>query len=328
MATSKSDYKIHCLSVALSPITHAKGVSGNESLVMREPVVTGRGIQWLPCLSGNAIRHRCVREPGWRWLIELWGLSGKLTLPQLNYAFHGGNLTEGGGRENTRRLADMQRFFPLSRLMGGCLPDQVIPGSLDVWRGRLVCEENRAWLQADLPDECVLPTERFRPGEAFVTGYQYTRGDVRKTAIDVMPDEVPVELQRSENRDGKSNLMLFAGQAVTTGSCFLHGFTLKHCSTLELGALLLSLRWWQAAGGTIGGQAARGHGRLHTSILGESHEDAVVEYFDYCATVRDEAAAWLDEAFAVKVGKKPVAKGGKQGKKDTEPTLLPEETPA
>lgn len=303
---STETYRVHCLSEAVSPITHMAGSSGNESIVMREPVITDKGVVWIPKLTGNALRHRAVREPGWRYLIDRYELGGKLSLPQLNYAFHGGALTEGGGRENTRRITDMQRIFPLSRLVGGCLPDQIISGSLDTWHGRLVCEENRAGLVADLPNGWELPKEPLRSAEHFVTGYQSTRGDASKSAINLLPIETDGELLRGENRDGKSNLMIFAGQAVTTGACFLHGFLLKHVSHLEFGALLWSLKLWGDVGNTIGGAAARGHGRLSTSIYtGEDDGEAAIEaYLSHVDASKDEAIAWLTDAFAPRVARK------------------------
>lgn len=300
--SASADYRVVCLSETLSPCTHAKGTAGNESLIAREPVVTARGVAYVPCLSGNAIRHRCVREPGMRWLVGEYGLRGTLTLQQLNFAFHGGNLTEGGGRENTARIADFQRLFPLGRLLGGTLPDQILAGSLQVWRGALVCEENRGYLETVVGDE-MLPS-RLRPAESFVSGWQYTRGDAAKTAADLLPKDSPAV-------DAPSNLMIFSGQAVTRGAAFLHGFTLPHVSTLELGALLWSLSLWQAAGGTIGGQAARGHGRLAIAYLeidGIDGQAAIDAYLDHAWAAKADAVAWLTDVFAPRA-EKPAKKG-------------------
>ena len=285
------DYTVVCLSEAISPITHMSRSEGNESLVAREPVVTPRGVGWVPVLSGNAIRHRCVREPGMRWLIAQYGLSGKLTLAQLNFLLHGGNLTQGGGRENTRRIAEWQRLFPLGRLLGGCLPDQVLAGSLQCWRGTLVCEENRPWLALVL-NGC-MPEERLRPAESFVSEYQYTRGDASKTAADLHPTDA--------GEDVNSQLMIMGGQLVLSGAVFVHGFTMPHVGSVELGALLWSLSLWQAQGGTIGGQGARGHGRLKMSVLADGGETdyqaAIDEYLGYTRSTRDEAVAWLEAVF-------------------------------
>lgn len=285
------NWNVFCLSEAVSPITHMAGVAGNESLVMRGPVVTPRGVRWVPCLSGNAIRHRLVREPGVRWLIDQLGLRGNLTLPQLNYLFHGGNLTQGGGREDTRRIADMQRLFPLLRLLGGSLPDQIIPGSLLAQQGLLVCEENRQTLTAVLPAGWELPSEALRPAESFVSGYQYTRGDARK-----QPGLAPID----EQKEGDSNLMIFSGQQVTRGSFFVHGFTLQYCSELELGALLLSLDLWEQGGGTVGGQGARGHGKLRTWLHIDGDASGALEtYRAHVDAHADDCRRWLNGAFGV-----------------------------
>lgn len=289
-------YRVFCLSEAIAPITHMARTAGNEAIVAREPVITPYGIAWVPVLSGNALRHRLVREPGARWLIERYGLAGKLTLSQLNFMLHGGNLTEGGGREDTARIAAMQRLFPLLRLVGGSLPDQILAGSLLVGRGTLVCQENAAALASLLPDGWTLPDVPLRSAEHFVSGYQYTRGDGRKSASALLTE--------TNGESADSNLMIFAGQAVTRGACFLHTFTLQHVSDLELGALLWSLRLWHAAGGTVGGQGARGHGRLSTAIYCDADADGAVDaYLAHADTVRDEAVAWLNAAFAAKTDK-------------------------
>jgi len=299
-----ANYDIFCLSEAAAPITHMSRSEGNESIVAREPVITDRGVMWVPMLSGNAIRHRCVREPGARWLIDAYDLRGKLTLPQLNFLLHGGNLTEGGGRENLRRIADMQRIFPLLRMLGGTLPDQILAGSLLVWRGCLVCQENRETIASMLPEDWLLPDHALRTAETFVSGYQYTRMDAERTALDLLPEQ-DGEIPCGENRDGKSNQMIFAGQAVMRGSLFVHGFTIQHGSELEAGALLHSLQMWQQQSGTIGGHGARGHGRLTMAVHLEGDQDALVgAYQEHALAVRDDAAAWLNEAFAARTEKK------------------------
>ena len=218
------DYKVVCLSECFAPITHMARSEGNYQIIAREPVVTPRGVTHVPYLSGNAIRHRMVREPGFRWLSAEYGLHGKLTLQQLNFLFHGGNLTEGGAPENTRRIADFQRLFPLGRLLGGCLPDQVLAGSLQCWRGTLVCEENRPALAHMVGDH--LPELRLRPAESFVSNYQYTRGDAAKNGLDLAPADLDGEID--------SNLMIFSGQNVLSARSFVHGFSLPHVDVTEL----------------------------------------------------------------------------------------------
>lgn len=278
-----NSYKIECLSEAVSPLTHNSGTSGNESMVARELVHCSRGQVMVPFLSGNALRHRCVREPMALWLIDRYGLKGKLSLPQLNFLLHGGNLTESTASENTARIAQMHELWPMIRLCGGSLPDQILAGAMDVWRGVLVCEENRETLSSYLADGQLLSSERF------ISSYQYTRGDAKKTGLIHQTDDLP------------SNLMIYSGQCVAKGAMFLHGFLLKHVNEIELGCLLLSLRLWQSNGGTIGGNSRIGHGRLKTFLIDIVDDDLIVKnYVDYVDSVRDRSVQWLNDVFTPK----------------------------
>jgi len=311
------DRSIICLSEAVSPITHMSGASGNEAIVSREPVVTPSGVQHVPYLSGNAIRHRMVRAPGWRRLIGEMGLGGRLSLSQLNFLMHGGSLTEGGPSEDLRRIVDWQRLFPLGRLLGGCLPDQILAGTLQVDRGTLACRENARVLEHDAPE--AVAGLRLRPASSFVGGYQYTRGSAAKAMADaVEPDAEP---------PASSNLMIFSGEHVVAGAMFVHGFRVAHAEPVELGALLTSLDLWAEAGGTIGGMSARGHGRLRTWIVAGVDEaeagDARAAYAAHVEAVKGEATAWLEAAFAPRAraarGKTPRAKAEPAREGDPEP---------
>jgi len=291
---------INCISEAVGPITHMSGTAGNEGIVAREPVHTERGVMMIPFLSGNALRHRCIREPMAKWLIDRYGLRGNLSLMQLNFLLHGGNLTMSTAHENTRRIAELKEFWPMLRLLGGALPDQILTGALDVWRGTLICEENRDSLNKTLGN---LPERRLLSSERFLSGYQYTRGDGKKTGLSRERDDLPSE----------TNLMIYSGQAVTRGALFHHGFVLHHVNDVELGCLLLALRLWQLGGGTIGGNARLGHGRLITEYVDFEDSDELVQaYVDHVDRVKDSAVEWLEDAFS----KAALAKE-KKGKKVT-----------
>lgn len=306
-------YRLHLWSECVAPMTHMRGVEGNEALIAREPVDTPAGKRWVPCLSANALRHRLVREPGGLWLIDRLGLKGKLTLKQLNFFLHGGNLTDSTGREDTTRIAEMQELFPLMRLLGGALPDQILKGSLNAWAGMLVCEENRPFLPRNLPAGYNLPAESLKPSEHWVEDYKYTRGDAAKRPGWYDPE--------SRDPEAKSNLMIFAGQQVIRGAVFSHGFEIPHGSDLELGCLLHSLNLWQTTeGGTVGGMASKGHGRLSTVVLGEIDPAPLIAAYEaHVAAHVEPCKAWLDKVFRAKPAKEPKATKGKG--KAVQPTL-------
>jgi hypothetical protein len=302
--------KIHCLSVALSPITHMMGTSGNESVINREPVLYNNDIHYVPVISGNALRHKMVREPGALHLVKICELDGKLNLDQANFLFNGGTLSESSPAENIARIAEMQELLPLIRLLGGSLRNQVICGSLLALRGVLVCEENRATLRKLLPADCTLPDERLRSAEDFIGKFQYTRGDAQKrNDAGRILDGTPAD---------KTQLMIYSGQDVIPGAVFYHGFILQNVSELEIGALLNSLYEWDTMGATIGGSARIGHGKLQTSLWMESGDDLtgdglipgnLVElYRNYTYIERARIADWLNDAFASKSAAKKAAK--------------------
>ena len=290
--------KVHCLSEAQSPITHMMGTSGNEAIINRESVLYDGLVRQVPVLSGNAIRHKMVREPGAMHLIKSCGLEGKLNLDQANYLFNGGNLTESSPTENTAKIAEMQELLPLLRLLGGSLRNQVIGGSLIVGRGILVCEENRETIEKMLPNDFKLPEARLRSCEDFIDQYQYTRGDAKKRK------DAHLIMENVEN--DSSNLMIYSGQSIIPGAMFYHQFILQNISSLEIGALLNSLYEWDEAGATIGGSARIGHGRLQTYFLiemengPEEHSDPkklVESYRGYCETKKSDIANWLFKTF-------------------------------
>lgn len=300
--------KIHCLSETLSPLTHMMGTAGNEAIINREQVYSNGKLREVPVLSGNAIRHRMIREPGAIYLIKQCGLMGKLTIDQANYLLNGGSLTESSTTENLGRIAEMQTLLPLIRLLGGSLKNQVVGGSLYVLRGVLVCEENRPALTKLLPEDISLPESALRSAEDFVAQYQYTRGDASRRANSAQLMEIPEDIG-----DDKSNLMIYSGQAVVPGALWYHGFILQNISPLEVGALLHALQQWEAHGSTIGGQARIGHGQLRMEIYFEDGENffgdelnatqVVADYIKHIDNNKEKIVSWLESSFPRKVKK-------------------------
>lgn len=299
--------KIHCISEALSPLTHMMGVSGNESIINREYVLHDGTMKSIPVISGNAIRHKMVREPGALFLVDTLGLRGKLTIDQANYLFTGGSLSESSISDNLRRIADMQILFPLLRLLGGSLRNQVVGGSLFVLRGVMVCEENRYAIEKSLPDGFSLPEQALKSCEDYVRPYQYTRGEAARRSD-------AGELLDTVDAKADSNLMIYAGQSVIPGALFYHGFVLYNVSRLEIGAMIHSLRRWAENDGTIGGMARIGHGRLNTSIVFEPTEDffggavdadeCASAYVEHVENHAEACVAWLNDAFSAREKKK------------------------
>lgn len=302
-------YKLHLLSEALTILSHSSGVQGNESIVAQESVLYEGRIIKVPVISGNAIRHRCIREPGAHWLVEQIGLYGKLTIDQANYLFNGGSLTESSTSDNLGTIAKMQQLFPLMRLLGGSLRNQVIGGSLFVGRGILVCEENRDRIRKHLPEGFMEGCGALRSAETFLTNYQYTRADPRgqPDAGEMIQTQTSDDLLATPKAEPTTTRMIYSGQGIVPGAVFYHQLVCENVSLVELGALFWSLQQWAKKGGTIGGMARVGHGAMKTAIMLEDAEsffgdkfcpaDLVALYMEHVETHKDECREWLNTTF-------------------------------
>lgn len=281
-------FKVLCLSEAQSPITHMMGSSGNESVLNREPIVVDSTIIYVPVLSGNALRHKALRETGAKYLIDVCDLKGKLSIEQVNFLLHGGNLTQGSQTDDWPGISAMHALSPWLKLLGGSWNNAILPGSVICLRGLLVCDENRQAINNLVPEEYRI-NEPLLSAEAFVAKYQYTRAD-EQTA-----DEE--DLTR----------MIYAGQSVIRGSMWLHGFVCHDDDLLSIGCLLHCLQLWQEHGGIIGGMSGRGHGRLKTQMIGLEGTDinaAVGAYTQHVHEYREAFSSWLHQVFTPKQPKK------------------------
>lgn len=288
--------RVHCLSRVVSPLTHNSGTNGNETIVNQEPVFHDGKIKKIPVISGNALRNRCVREPGAMYLLKEIGLYGNATINQLNFLLNGGSLVKSNASDNMKIIGKMQELLPLSRLLGGCLPSQILHGSLICKRGILVCEENSQQLQSQIPEELQTTTQQLEAAQEFIGSYQYTRGDAKRHK----------DFSRAVNDpeiEGEKSLMIYSGQTIIPGALFYHGFILQNVCQLELGALLQAVELWQDAGSTIGGAARVGHGQLDMSLMIEGDTgwdvtESIAAYKKHVTDTAVEAYEFLNTVFA------------------------------
>jgi len=279
--------KVNLLLEAVTPITHMSGTSGNVALINRETIYHDTEIAHIPFLSGNALRHSMIREPGALYLLDALELRGKITAAQAFFLLNGGSLTKSGQPDKTRVIADMHKYFPLLYLLGGSLPGQIISGSLITGRGILICEENRNRVLSMFSGDEL--RSQIDSAESFITDYQYTRSNtaMRKDGIVESTDEKT-----------ESGLMIYSGQAVVPGAVFAKQDFLTDVSILEMGAYFHALEIWQNKGGVVGGMGRIGHGRVDYHIeLADEHlnmvNDAIQAYTEHMKSNIAEAQAWL-----------------------------------
>jgi len=280
----QSDLTIDLMFEAISPITHMSGTEGNEAVLMREPVAGGGTIASVPVLTGNAIRHRALRQSGYLWMIAKVGLHGTMKAPLANFLINGGAVNKSTRDADLKAVAEGAQLMPLLAMLGGCLPNQIIPGRASVGRGVMACRENQDRLGRMYPDWSE-GIARLRSADDFVGGYQYTRGDAARY------------VETDAATGDPTNLMIFSGESVITGSVFFCRIHLRRPTDLQAGAVLHALSQWDER---IGGQSSRGHGQLDVAGCCSPDVDVPGLIESYVSHIEDKAdaiKAWLQERF-------------------------------
>lgn len=281
----QSDLVIDLMLEAASPITHMSGTEGNEAVLMREPVIADGSVAHVPVLTGNALRHRALRQSGYLWMIASIDMSGKLRSSMANFLLNGGAVSQSTRDADLKGVAEAIELLPLLGMLGGCLPNQIIPGRASVGRAVLACRENAERVSSLFPDWSD-GIGALRPADDFVGGYQYTRGEAsRYVQTDADPQDA-------------SNLMIFSGESVISGAVFFSRMRFRRPTDMQAGAVLHALGLWD---GNIGGQSSRGHGQLHVSarVHGEVEKKSLVSgYVTHVKERGQEIREWLETRFA------------------------------
>lgn len=238
----------------------------------------------IPHVSGNSLRH-AVREHGSRYLLRRLGLlpdrpgRGPLPVGVEMILFNGGNLEHGVKQpSNPYRLArEVREAYPHLDLMGGNLD------AFDLGASRLsvtpwvVCRETREALPEHV---AALPN-------AELSALEYLDGE---GLVRVGLDAAQVPDGGLDDRDPKSaGQMITAFETLAAGTQFWveYGLT-PHTRLVTAGALMAALDEW-AEEPRVGGQSARGYGRVGITWpedletwaadreLYEAHLDAQIE---------------------------------------------------
>jgi len=210
----------------------------------------------VPTVSGNSLRHQCVREPGWHGLAEALGLepglpgAGKIP-PGVEALFsNGGNIQAGvKAPSNQHRLAqDIRAAYPLLDLLGGVTNTFDLGASRLQVAGWVVCREHRDSIgaAADLPAASV-------------------------SIFDLVDD---ITHTRQATRDGLGQMIL-SFEALCPGTQVLVRFLLDdYTQPLTHGAFVAAVERYIQSGPIVGGQRARGFGAMRAEWFGitpESH---------------------------------------------------------
>ncbi len=233
----------------------------------------------VPTVSGNSLRHQLVREPAWLHLCQELGLTeatpGRGPVPPgVEAIFYNGGNIESGAKQpsDTYSLTWRARaLYPSLDLLGGVTDSFDLGESRLRVAGWLVCRENRTALQGspayDLPAATV-------------------------SVFDLLDD---VTLTRQAGRAGLGQ-MIYSFETLCPGAqvlCKLH--LAPHTPRLTRGALVAAVETYLQEDGTLGGQAARGFGRVRGEWLKRPEGDVGCreEYERYLAANRELLLAGL-----------------------------------
>ena len=280
--------EINVIFEAKSPITHNKGIAGNETLLNTISIISKSGNPIsVPCLSGNALRHSLVRAPLASDIIRRGGDKIKANVPLLHFLFSGGALTKGSIGVNTAEINHLKDAVPFIALLGGCSQSDILEGSLKVSPALLIARETDHVTGA-LSPLCA---------RQLTSKYQYTRVD---------PSDKIAKVTKEPNNAGDLQ-MIYSGQAISAGAKFSGRFFIdEFANDATIGAFVWALRH----AGTVGGSARIGHGVVQAFIdIDEAEATKYLGAYEAHMSERiDEVVDALDSMFQFR---EPAKKGKK-----------------
>lgn len=220
--------------IALEPIHHGAGNSGNTQLLRTQDVVLpdGRHAR-VPFISGNSIKHM-IREAGARFALDAMGIEdGSLTKPVTDLLFSGGALTKIGANINLAKGRQLEELFPLLSLCGYSAGNTMTQSKLRVNNLHLVCEEN-TWR---VPDNMQAhPSLALRAGhlrgEEFGTRHESSRRPhVAKMLTSGEKERTEALTQAPEK--GDTAQMIYDYQIILPGAAFWGAMFLDDITDME-----------------------------------------------------------------------------------------------
>jgi len=216
----------------------------------------------LPTYSANGLRHELIREPLLWHLFDRLGLAFDEPLgARTALHYNGGALKRSGSAETFWLRKSIREAYPHLALLSGSTDTFLIGESnlrLQTW---LACRENRQAL-SEVPG----PID----------------GEALPSAFDLL-DRVTLtrHASRLAGQDGVQTAMPFTFETLVPGTVIYARLALTpYAQELEEGALATAVHVFQELDGTLGGQSARGYGRVRAEWIGEGpgHRDAYEDY--------------------------------------------------
>jgi hypothetical protein len=239
-----------------------------------EPGADRARVVEVPAVSGNSLRHEVVREPAWLHLCQHLVLApatpGQGPVPAgVEAVFYNGGNIAAGAKQPTDVYGLSWRIrtrYPSLDLLGGVCDSFDLGESRLAVAGWLICRENREALRGspayDLPAASV-------------------------SVFDLLDD---VTLTRQAGPTGLGQLISACAPRAAAAQVLCRLNLRPYTTPLTRGALVAAVETYLTEDATIGGQAARGFGRVRGEWLvrPEGDADYRADYEEYLAEHRDE----------------------------------------
>jgi len=219
----------------------------------------------VPAISVNSLRHQLVREPAWLHLCHALGFApaargeGEIPIHAEAVFYNGGNIKAGAQQPaNAFFLAgEIRKAYPVLDLLGGTTASFDLGESKLKMSAWIVCAENRAALPESL---------RATPQA--------------QTSVFEMLDNMTHTRQASPGGEGQ---MIYNYEVLVAGTqVYVELVLTPYTTELTRGALAAALLYYAANSRVIGGQSARGHGRMQMTLLTDMPDglDAYLAHLD------------------------------------------------
>jgi hypothetical protein len=272
---------------ALSSISHIGDTFGVNARLRREKIITDRGPEEVPIISGNGLRG-LLRDRGMYHMCRLLGYGlpedvesvgaeeiskSGMSLDAFYFLFSGGALEKSGKRGiDVDEARKWREAIPLVSVFGGAMGNQIMPGKLKVGKAIPICVETSMILEDYLnEDEHLISIWDMVQEEA------YTRKDdekdenlrffIDKSVRGLLEMESRSKRQRAGtdqdvvSATGQTQQMRYYVETLAAGSQFFWELSLDDATPVEFDALITTLAVW-AKQPFIGGKSATGHGKV------------------------------------------------------------------
>lgn len=280
--------RLHFTALALDPIHHGAGVSGNTTVLRKQDVILPDGTTArVPFISGNSLKHK-IRESAASFALQAMGVDRGLTKAQVDLLYSGGSLSKGGSSVNLSQARQLEELFPVVSLCGYSAGNTMTSSKLTVEHLHLVCAENRHRMHAELANEIgdALASRRAGQylGEDFGTRHEHKNPAVMRLLT--YDERKRIEGEKSKKKDeahadkGDSLQMIYEFETIKPGALFFGCIHFRDVSDMELAALQSALGFaceGQTEDGrmiyTIGAKSSIGFGRVAIRWIGQLRAD-------------------------------------------------------